>query len=80
MITYFKVKNNKSKKLYKKYKALTTKTKSFDTFLIFATTSSSITLSLTGSALIAIPIPTATACGLTIGNKVIYHLIIKVIH
>ena len=77
MINYFKDKNNKSKKRYKKYKTLTTILKSFDTFVIIATTSSSITLSLTGIGLIAIPISTATACGLSIGNKVIYESIIN---
>ena len=77
MITYFKDENNKSKKKYKKYKTLTTILKSFDTFVIFATTSSSITLSLTGIGLIAIPISTATACGLSIGNKVLYGIIIN---
>ena len=69
LITYFKDRNNKSKKKYKKYKTLTTILKSFDTFVIIATTSNSITLSLTGRGL------TATACGLTIGNKVIDEVI-----
>ena len=77
MITYFKDKNNKSKKKHKKYKTITTIPKSFDTFVIIATTSSSITLSLTGIGLIVIPISTATACGLSIGNKVIYEIIIN---
>ena len=62
-ITYFKDKNNKSKKKYKKYKTITTILKSIDTFVIIATTSISIPLSLTGIGLIAIPISTATACG-----------------
>ena len=48
MITYFKDKNTKSQKRYKKYKTITTILKSFDTFVIIATTSSSITFSLTG--------------------------------
>ena len=77
MITYFKYKNNKSKKKYKKYKTLTTILKSFDTFVIIATTSSSITLSLTGIGLIAIPVSAATACGLSISNKVLYEIIIN---
>ena len=77
MITYFKDKNNKSEKKYKKYKTITTILKSFDTFLIIVTTSSSITLSLTGIGLIVIPISTATACGLSIGNKVLYEIIIS---
>ena len=77
MITYFKDKNNKSKKKYKKYELISTILKSFNTFVIIATTSSSITLSLTGIGLIAITISTATACGLSVGNKVIYEIIIN---
>ena len=69
MNTYFKDKNNKSKKKYKKYKSLTTILKFFDTIVIIVTTSSSITLSLTGISLIAIPKSRATACGLSIGKK-----------
>ena len=64
-------------KKYKKYETLTTILKTFDTFVIIATTSSSITLSLTGIGLIAIPITTATACGLSNGNKVMYEIIIN---
>ena len=56
---------------------ITTILKSFDTFVIIATTSSSITLSLTGIGLIVIPISTATACSLSIGNKVLFELIIN---
>ena len=74
MITYFKDKNNKSKKRYKKYKTLTTILKSFDTIVNIATTPSSINLSLTGNGLIAIPIATATACGISIGNKAKYEI------
>ena len=77
MITYFKDKNSKSEKKYKEYKTITTKLKYFDTFVIVATTSSSITLSPTGIGLIAIPISTATACRLSIGNKVIYEIILN---
>ena len=50
----------------------TTILKSFDTIVINATTSISITLSLTGIGLIVIPILTGLACGLTISSKVIY--------
>ena len=75
MITYFKDKNNKSKKRYRKYKTLTTILKSFDTFVIIATTSSSITLSLAGIGLIVIPKTTASACALSVGNKIIYEII-----
>ena len=77
MITYFKDKNNKSKKRYKNYKTIPTILKSFDTFVIIATTTSFITLSLTGIGLLAIPISTATACGLSISNKVLYEIIIN---
>ena len=77
MITYFKDKNNKSKKKFKKYKILTTILKLFDTFVVITTKSGSITLSLTGIGLVAIPLSTATACGLSTGNKVINEVIIK---
>ena len=77
LINYFKDKNNKSKKKHKKYKMTTTIPKSIDTFFIIATTSSSIALSLTGIGLIVIPISTATACGLSIGNKVLYDVIMN---
>ena len=77
MITYFKDKNNKSKRKYKKYKTITTILKSFDTFVIIATTSSSITLSLTGIGLIVIPISTTSACALSIGNKVLYEVVVN---
>ena len=77
MITYFKDKNNKSKKNYRKYKTKTTIIKSFGTFSFIAKTSSSVTLSLTVIGQIAIPISTAIACGLSIGNKKIYEIIIN---
>ena len=77
MITYFKDKNNKSIEKYKKDKTITTILKSFDTFAIIATTSSSVTLSFTGIGLMAIPTSTSVACGLTISNKVIYEIIIN---
>ena len=50
---------------------LTRISKSFKTFFNIATTSICITLSLTGIGLLAIPISTSTACGLSIGNIVI---------
>ena len=56
---------------------ITTILKSFDTFVNIASTSSCITLSLTGIGSIVIPISTATACGLSIGSKVIYEIIIN---
>ena len=74
MITYFKDKNIKSTKKYKKCKTITTIIKSFDRFDFITTTSSSITLSLRGIGLILIPISSGTACGLSVGNKVVYEI------
>ena len=50
---------------------LTAILKSFDAIVLNATTSSSITLSVTEIGLIASPISATTASGLSIGNKVI---------
>ena len=47
MISYIGNKNQKSKKKYKDNKKLTTILKSFDTIVIFATTSNSVTISRT---------------------------------
>ena len=52
IITYFKDKNNKSKKRYKKDKTLNTILKSVDSIVIIGATSTSITLSITGIGLI----------------------------
>ena len=77
MIAYIKDKNKKSKKKYKKYKTLTTILKTFDTFVIIATTTNSITLGLMGLGLIVIPISTGMACGLTISNNVIHEVVMQ---
>ena len=77
MITYSKNKINELKKKYKKDKTINTILKSIDTFNIVATTSSSITLSLTGIGLIVIPKLTASACIISKGNKVRYGIIIN---
>ena len=77
MITYFKDKNNKSKKRYKNYKTLNTKLESVDTIVIIATTSTSITLSITGIGLIVLPISAGIACTLSLGNKILHKLIIN---
>ena len=74
MITYSKDKNHKWKKKCKEHETLTTILKTFDTFNIFATTSSSITLSLTGSGLIVIPLSTAYMW-ISIDNKVKYEMV-----
>ena len=77
MITYFKDKNNKSKKRYKIYKTLNTILESVDSIVIIAATSTSITLSITGIGLIILPISAGMACTLSLGNKVLHKLIIN---
>ena len=77
MITYSKDKSNKSENKYKNCETLTAILKSFDTLVIVATASSSITPNLTGFGLIVIPISTAIACRFSVSNKVIYEVIIN---
>ena len=77
MITYFKDKNNQSEKKCEEHETLSTALKSFDTIVIIATTSSSITLSLTGFGLNAIPISTVTASEISAGNEVIYERVVQ---
>ena len=66
------MKTTNPKRNLKINKTITPILTSVDTSVFNATTSSSITLSLTGTRLIAIPKSIATACRLSIGNKVIY--------
>ena len=75
MITYFKDKNIKSKRKYVNYKLLTTTSKTFDTNASIATTTSSITLILTGIGLIVKPKSSSIACGLTLSNKFIFEIV-----
>ena len=77
MIAYFKDKNRKSKKRYKNYKTLNTKLESVDSIVIIGATSTSITLSITGTGLIILPILAGIACTLSLGNKVLHNLIIN---
>ena len=77
MITYFKDKNNKSKKIYKNYKTLSTKLEPVDSIVIIGATSASITLSITGIGLIILPISAGIACTLSLSNKVLHKLIIN---
>ena len=77
MINYFKDKNNKSKKKYKNYKTLNTILESVDSIVIIGTTSTSITLSVTGIGLIVLPISTGIACALSLGNKILHKIIIN---
>ena len=77
MITYSKHENKKIEIKCKKYKMVTTKLKSFDTFVVFATTSTSVSLSVGGIGLIVTPSLTGVGCGLTISNKVIYEIVLQ---
>ena len=77
MITYFKDRNNKSKKRYKNSKTLNTILESVDSIVIIGATSTSITLSVTGVGLIILPISAGFACGLSLGNKILHKLIIN---
>ena len=77
MITYFKDKNNESKKRYKNYKTLNTVLGSVDSIVFIGATSTSITLSVTGVGLIFLPITAGIACTLSLGNKVLHKLIIS---
>ena len=77
MITYFKDKNNKSKKRSKKYETLNTILESVDSIVIIGATSTSITLSVTGIGLIVLPISAGIACGLSLGNKILHKIIIN---
>ena len=77
MITYFKDKNNKSKKKYKNYKTLNAILESVDSIVIIGATSTSITLSITGIGLIIVPISAAIACALSLGNKILHKIIIN---
>ena len=77
MITYFKDKNHKSKKIYKNYKTLNTVLESVDSIVIIAATTTSITLSVTGIGLIVLPISAGVACALSLGNKILHKIIIN---
>ena len=77
MITYFKDKNNKSKKRNENCKTLNTILESVDSIVIIGATSTSITLSITGIGLTILPTSAGIACTLSLGNKVLHKLIIN---
>ena len=70
MITYFKDKNHKSKKIYTIFKTLNTILESVDTIIIIGAMSNSITLSITGIGLIILLISAGIGSTLPLGNKV----------
>ena len=77
MITYFKDKNHKSKKIYKNYKTLNTILESVDSIVIIGATSTSITLSVIGIGLVILPISAWIACDLSLANKILHKLIVN---
>ena len=77
MITYFKDKNHKSKKGYKKCKTLKTVLESVHSIVIIGATSTSKPLSITGIGLIILPISAGNACTSSLGYKILHKLIIN---
>ena len=77
MITYFKDKNNKSKKRYKNYETINTVLESVHSIVIIGASSTSLILSVTGFGLVILPISAGIACALSIGNKVLHKIIIN---
>ena len=74
-ITYFKDKNLKSNKRYKKYKTLNTVLESIDSIVIIGATSTSITLSVIGFGFVILPISAGIACVPSLSNKGLQKLI-----
>ena len=77
MITYFKDKNNKFKKIYKKYKTLNTILESVDSIVVIGATSFFITLSLTCIGLMISTISAKISCTLSLRKNVLYMLAIN---
>ena len=75
IITDREAKNEKNQKRI--IKILSTLIKSFNTCVILATTSTSISISFTGILSIVKPISTEVACGLTIIKKLVYEIVIQ---
>ena len=70
MITYFKDKNHRSKKKYYFNKTITLILESLDTVVIIGAATTSVTLSVSGVALIVVPICVRFACPLSLGKKI----------
>ena len=77
MITYFRDKIHKFEKKYEIYKTLTSIIESVDTVAIFGSTTTSVTLLVTGVGLIVVPISAEFACALSIGNKILHKIILN---
>ena len=77
MIIYFKDKNNKSQKRYKTYNILNTGLESVESIKFIGPTSASITLSNMVIGSIVLPISAGTVCNLSLGNKILYEMIMS---
>ena len=62
---------------YKNYKTLNTVLEPVDIIILIGATSTSITLSITGTKLIVLPISAGIACALSIGSKVLHKILIN---
>ena len=78
MITYFKDKDNKSKKRKNEnHRTLNTSLETVDTNIIIGVTSSSITLSITGIGLIVLTTSAGIGFTLSLGKKVLHKMILN---
>ena len=77
MVTYFKDKNQKSKKKYENFKTLTSILESIDAVVIIGATTTSVCLSVTGFGLLVVPISARIACALSLGKKVLHRIILN---
>ena len=71
MKTYFKNKNQKSKRKPKNYKTLTSLIESVETVVFTGATSTSVTLSIADVGLVVTAVSAEIACALILGTKVI---------
>ena len=67
----------KSETKYKKHKLIIVVLKSFDAFVIIATTITSVTLSVTRTGLILTPKQTAVAFGVVISKKLKFEIVMQ---
>ena len=70
MIMYFRDKNYKSKKRYKKYETHTSLLESVDTVVVISSTATAVTLAITGFGLVIVPVSAGIACSLSLCNKI----------
>ena len=78
--TYFEGKNLKSERKYKVLKTLTSLLESVDIFVNVASSTTSVTSSVTAFGPIVVPISTGIAYALSVGNKVLHKIIMNNYH